>query len=818
MNHKSLIFFSFLLICGNLFSQVKILEAVRIDVAPKIDAFLNEEAWLQAPVASDFIVSFPSFGKPASQKTEVKILYDDDAVYVGAYLYDDPALMRKQITARDQEQQNNADFFSVFFDTYRDQQNGFQFLVTSSNVQSDARLGPNLDVNFGDYGDKSWDAVWESKVSIQPDGWVVEMKIPYFSLRFPQKEIQDWGIQFMRSVRRNNETSTWNPVNPDIDGFINQFGILHGLKDIKPPLRLSFSPYLSAGYRSTPEKEDYLQQGLYNGGMDVKYGINESFTLDATLIPDFGQVVSDNLVNNLTPYEILFEEKRQFFTEGTEIFNKGNLFYSRRVGATPELFETVQDDVDTNPDLKLIKNPTATRLYNAIKISGRTDKKLGVGIFNAVTAPAQAIIRNTITGKDSSVKTEPLANYNIVVLDQALKGRSYLTFTNTNVLREGNKRDANVSAVQLSVFDRSNTYQLYATGHYSKIWGIQSYDGYHTSLNAAKVSGKWQYYLLNSIFSQQYDRNDLGIILRPNDVTYEGAISYNQNTPTKKFLSYRYSLLTTLKYLYNPYVYSNYNIQATAFWILPSFWDVSLTANVNPTWEHDYFELRTPGKFLAYPQLYQLILSGSTDSRKKFFFSYGANYGTYTKYSNSYFGLDAGLRYRFGNRLNLDLELSSVREANQLGYAFEREPNGDPIAASRDNYSFSTVLSGIYHFTPRLNITLRSRHYWNKVNYKEFFNVNPVGKITPRQFIYDKDQNVNIFNTDVFLTWDFRLGSRFIVGYKNWLGDNEVVIPSSMQKNSYLFNLTRQFGLRHGNEFSARFIYFLDYNRLRKKK
>ncbi|MBW7891600.1 MAG: carbohydrate binding family 9 domain-containing protein, partial [Chitinophagaceae bacterium] len=178
MNQKSLLLLFLLLICGNLYSQVKILEAVRIDVAPKIDAFLNEEAWLQAPVASDFIVSFPSFGKPASQKTEVKILYDDDAVYVGAYLYDDPALMRKQITARDQEQQNNADFFSVFFDTYRDQQNGFQFLVTSSNVQSDARLGPNLDVNFGDYGDKSWDAVWESKVSIQPDGWVVEMKIP----------------------------------------------------------------------------------------------------------------------------------------------------------------------------------------------------------------------------------------------------------------------------------------------------------------------------------------------------------------------------------------------------------------------------------------------------------------------------------------------------------------------------------------------------------------------------------------------------------------------------------------------------------------
>lgn len=818
MNHKSLIFLLLVLICGNLFSQVKILEAVRTNSPPKIDGELTDRAWLNKPVASDFIVSFPSFGQKASQKTEVKLLYDDDAIYIGAYLYDDPHLIRKQITARDNEQQNDVDFFSVFFDTYHDQQNGFQFLVTAANVQSDARLSPNLVTDFGDYGDKSWDAVWESKVSIRSDGWAIEMKIPYFSLRFPQKAIHDWGLQFMRSVRRNNQTSTWNPVNPDTDGFVNQFGIWQGLKDIKPSLRLSLSPYLSTGYRSIPEKQGYLHQGLYNGGMDVKYGINESFTLDATLIPDFGQVVSDNLVNNLTPYEILFEENRPFFTEGTEIFNKGGLFYSRRVGATPEHHEAVQNSVDAHSDFKLLRNPTATRLYNAIKVSGRTGKKLGVGVFNAVTAPAYALIRNTSTGKDSSVKTEPLANYNIVVLDQALSGRSYLTFTNTNVLREGHNRDANVSALQLSVFDRSNTYQLNAAGRYSKIWGTDPYDGYNTSLKLSKVSGKWQHYILNSILSERYDPNDLGILYSPNVVTYEGSTSYVQNTPTKKFLSYRYSLSTTLKYLYHPYAYSNYNIQATTFWILPSFWDISLTANVNPAWDHDYFELRTPGKFLAYPQLYQLLISGSTDSRKRLFFSYGGTYGTYEKYNNHYVALYGNLRYRFGNRFNLDLDLSSIRETNQLGYAFEREPNGDPIAATRNNYSFSTVLSGIYHFTPRLNITLRCRHYWNKVNYKEFYLVDTNGKLIPRTFINNKDQNVNIFNADAFLTWDFRLGSRIVVAYKNWLGDYESVVPSSLQKNDYFLNLRRQFGLRHGNEVSARFIYFLDYNRLRKKK
>ena len=162
------------------------------------------------------------------------------AIYIGAYLYDDPSLIRKQITARDGEQQKDVDYFSVFFDTYNDHQNGFQFLVTSANVQTDARLGPNLGGDFGEYGDKTWDAVWESKVQMKADGWVVEMRIPYISLRFAKKDMQNWGIQFLRFIRRNNESSFWNPVDPNVNGFVNQFGIYNGLKDIQPPLRLKF--------------------------------------------------------------------------------------------------------------------------------------------------------------------------------------------------------------------------------------------------------------------------------------------------------------------------------------------------------------------------------------------------------------------------------------------------------------------------------------------------------------------------------------------------------------------------------------------------
>jgi hypothetical protein len=237
---------------------------------------------------------------------------------------------------------------------------------------------------------------------------------------------------------------------------------------------------------------------------------------------------------------------------------------------------------------------------------------------------------------------------------------------------------------------------------------------------------------------------------------------------------------------------------------------------VIPGWFHDYFELRTDGRFLDYPDNYQIRMEGSTDSRKKLFVRFSGIYATAPKYNNSYQKIGLGMRFRFSNKFNLDLQTNSVFEENQLGYAFRREVNGEPIVGFRDNREFTSVLSGIYNFNSRLNLTLRARHYWNEVKYISFHNVDTKGKLLPRSFINGQDDNFNVFNVDAFLTWDFRLGSRLILGYKNWLGDEESVNFSS--KNTYLHNFREVFNLRHGNEFSVRFIYFIDYNQLRKKR
>ncbi|MEP7320128.1 MAG: DUF5916 domain-containing protein, partial [Panacibacter sp.] len=318
-------------------AQPKSLKAVKADHAPKLDGKLDDAAWQNIPFASDFIINFPDFGKPASQPAEIKVVYDDEAIYIGAYLHDDPKLIRKQLTERDKEEFKDADNFGVAFDTYRDKQNAFSFIVTSSNVQSDIRISSTI-IQSEDGGnggfDYNWDAVWDSRTSIVADGWIVEMKIPFSAIRFSKLDVQDWGLNFSRYIRRLGEKSYWNPINPKEDGFVNQFGDLTGLQNLTPPLRLSFLPYISTGYRTVPTNEGKINNFLHSGGMDVKYGINESFTLDVTLIPDFGQVQSDNVILNLTPFEQQFNENRPFFTEGTELFNKAGIFYSRRVGGT----------------------------------------------------------------------------------------------------------------------------------------------------------------------------------------------------------------------------------------------------------------------------------------------------------------------------------------------------------------------------------------------------------------------------------------------------------------------------------------------------
>ena len=796
---------------------LKNITAIRTAVAPKIDGLLKDSVWLQAQPASDFIINSPNYGQPASLRTEVWLLYDDEAMYVAAKNYDNPASIRKQLTARDGEQRQDVDYFSFFVDTYNDDQNGFQFVVTSRNVQSDARISPAIQSMFGLPSDYSWDAVWESNVAITSDGWTLEMRIPYISLRFSKSEQQRWGINFQRFSRKQNESSFWNPVDPNIAGFVNQFGDLLGVSNIEPALRLSFLPYVTSGFRNTPTTRGVVKEWLRNGGMDVKWGVNESFTFDATLVPDFGQVISDNVILNLSPFEVRFQENRPFFTEGTELFNKAGLFYSRRIGLTPSGYWQVKNRVAADPNLEIVKNPGITQLINASKFSGRNKNNLGIGVFNAVGAPMVASILNKTTGGTEKIETEPLTNYSLVVVDQALKGRSSVTFTNTNVVRSGLARDANVSALDFALYDKNNNYAIIGTGRYSKIMGANPYDGFNTTLSLRKVSGKIQFNATNNIESDRYDPNDLGFLQAPNEVTTTAQVSYNQFTPTKNFLSYRYMLRVTNRQLYKPFVWQEVQIGASIFHFFKNFWDLSLNYESKPAWQHDYFELRTPGRMIRMMPWHYVGFNGSTDSRKRLYVEFKAGLAQSPSFRDAEFiNYELSLRFRFNDRLSIEWSGEGSTDNGNVGYAFRREANGDPIVGWRDVKQFTTLVSGLYNFTPRMFLTLRARHYWSGVKYEKYFNVDANGYWIDRAFIAGNDNNYNAYNLDLFYTWDFMYGSRLIVGWKNWMPLDRAI--DGIRFSKYGQNLAEVFRMPQGKELTARLIYFLDYQKLKRNR
>jgi hypothetical protein len=796
------------------YAQVKSIAAVKLNQQVNIDGNLDDEAWKAVAPIGNFITSHPSFGKPSAYRTQVKVAYDDAAVYVGAYMYDKPENIRKQLTQRDVLDRQDVDVFTMGFDTYLDRQNAFLFRISAAGVQADAKGAQNNNPVY----DISWDAVWESRVSIKADGWVAEIKIPFSALRFSKKDIQNWGINFARFVRKTNENSIWNPVNPNISGDINQWGTWAGLKNIKPPVRLSFLPYISGGVKVSPSAAGNITEYLKSGGMDVKYGLNESFTLDMTLIPDFAQVQSDNLLLNLTPFEVKFDDYRPFFTEGTELFNKAGLFYSRRIGAAPGGVSSVLKTYGSNPVYTIKKNPGITRLYNASKLSGRNKHNLGIGFFNAVTAPMYAKLTNNFTGADSSILTEPLTNYNILVIDQALKNRSSISFTNTNVLRKGNNRNANVSSIDLSLFDKKNTYNLLWTGRYSTIWGNSANkNGFTTTAAFGKVSGKLQYKGMVNIEDDKYDPNDLGYLANNNSIDYTGKISYNLLTPTKKFINQIYSFSAVNKNLFHPHLWSSVQLNANAFVLFKNFWDLTASFQTAPVWYNDYFVHSNvyTGYFLKRSPYYYLGFNGSTDSRKKVFFSYQLGGAESPLPKDPYWTGFASLRYRFSNKLQASANVSITQDRGNWGWAFMNNTNGSPIISRRDTKTNISIVSAQYSFTKRMNATIRMRHYWSAINNTNFYNLKADGYWTEIPFIPNKNIGYNTFNVDMFYTWDFLLGSRITIAWKNALGNNNYINPYLY--TNYLKNFGQSVSNPHSNEVSIKIVYFLDYLTIKKK-
>ncbi len=786
----------------------KEIKAVRTNAKIKIDGDINEDAWKTAALATNFIEWRPSFGKIEDEKnkTEIFLLYDDAAFYVAGFCHETSVdSISKELVGRDVVGVN--DFVGVIFDTYNDKINGFGYYVTPLGEQFDAKYSSNGE-------DGSWSSVYETSAKIIKGGWVFEMKIPYSAIRFVAKPNQTWGMNITRKRNKSGQQLFWNAVDPAIGGsFLAQFGLFKEINNIKPPIRLSFSPYLSINANHYPYNDPNQKnlKATINGGMDVKYGINQAFTLDMTLVPDFGQVQSDNQILNLGPFEVKYNEYRNFFTEGTELFSKGNLFYSRRIGGYPVNFGKAYDNLGTYDSV--IKNPIETKLVNATKISGRTSKGLGIGVLNAITAPQTAIIYNKLTGSNREVETSPLTNYNIFVLDQTLKNNSSISFINTSVIRAGADYDANVSAALWDFYDKNNKWNFNGKVGVSNLIGYNAdksaLSGYTHNIGFGKTSGRFNFNYWQEMANDKYQQNDLGYFTNNNYFDNGFWMGYKWLQPKKWYNRLNLNFNTNYSIRLKPWDYQSWNVNANINGQLKNLWNAGINVYANAN-SNDFYDPRLDGYVFKRPYQYGAGFWFNTNESKKFF----TNFSIYTAHRPTIkgFGYETNLynQYRFNNKLTLGITNYLDITNNGIGFAFIDNTLNAPVIGLRQRVTAENTLSVKYNFNNKMGINFRVRHYWSKVRYEDYQWLQKDGTQTAYNPTQSGDANFNTFNVDMTYTWQFALGSFITFNWKDFSYQNKM-------ESEYFKNLHNTLNAPQSNNISIKIIYFLDYLSLLKR-
>lgn len=792
------------------FSQITHRKYPAVRTAEKIiiDGFINDSAWGKAPLATDFVEFRPNIDKHEDErnKTEVWILYDDNAIYVAGFCHEGSSdSLSTELIGRDVIGSN--DFVGVLFDTYLDGINGFGYYVTPLGEQYDAKYSANNE-------DDTWNSVYFTEAKIVSGGWTFEMRIPYSAIRFGKKSPQDWGINITRKRKKSGQQFMWNPVDPKINGLFNQAGIWTGIENVKVPLRLSFSPYLSSYANHYP----YNQPGTknwsssVNGGMDVKYGINQSFTLDMTLIPDFGQVQSDNQVLNLTPFEVKYNEYRTFFTEGTELFSKGNLFYSRRIGGTPLHYDDVSGWMNSNE--KIIKNPSETRLINAAKISGRTASGLGIGVFNAVTNTQYATVEDN-NKVQRRIETNPLTNYNIIVVDQALKHNSSISFINTNTWRSGPDYDANVAAALFDIYDKNVNYNVWGKVGLSHLIGYTpnkgNLNGYIHDLSFGKMKGNFTWSLTQNLADKNYQQNDMGYFTNNNYLNHYSWFGYKILKPKSFYNNLYFNINTTLNRRFNPGTFQNVLVNVNVNGQMKNLWNVGIAYNAYSK-ENDFYEPRIPGKVFKRPFYNKPVFWIFTNSAKKYSLGIDAGFTNMPEYKAMGFDIYFNQQFRFNNKLTISNNANLEYKNRNIGFATLE--NDSSIFGLRKRNTVENIFTVKYNFTNKMGLSFRARHYWSKVDYSEFFNLEDDGNLKSVTSISgNPNSNVNYFNIDMVYTWQFAQGS-----FINLVWKDAASISGNNVNERYFKNFSNTWSEPQSNSFSFRIIYYLDYLSLKSKK
>lgn len=613
-------------------------KAVYTASAPVIDGAIDEETWQSGDWGGDFVQYEPNNGSDASQKTEFKVLFDDNYIYVAIKAFDTaPDSISQRISRRDNA---DGDLVGIAFDSYHDQRTGFVFIVNAAGVKLDM-----IWASDGQVEDETWDPIWFTKSGVYNWGWAAEMKIPLTQLRFRISEGGIWGLEVMRRTFRDQETTFWQHIDRNSSGMVHNFGEVTGLEGIRPRKQADITPFAVGSYEKYPaEAGNPFVDGSdlkYNVGLDAKLGITNNMTLDLTVNPDFGQVEADPSEVNLSAYETFFEEKRPFFIEGNNItsFKVGigdgdigndNLFYSRRIGRSPHIWPDTEDN-------EFVRSPRNTPIISAAKVTGKTPDGLSIGILEAVTAEAKAEIDSQ--GERSLQTVEPLTSYFVSrVIKDFNDGKTIIggSYTNTNRYLDGTGiedlvKSANTAGLDFTQYFKERTLVLTATAAFSNLKGSTdaiedlqrssvhfyqrpdadyievdpsrtSLSGHGGNVQFGKVSGRWNFMLFGLWKSPGFDLNDLGYLQSADALTAVAWSAYSIDKPFSIFRRIRFnanqwngwdfggnfensggnlSVYTQFKNLWSFNIGANYNGKATSNTMLRGGPSMLLPDNVN---------------------------------------------------------------------------------------------------------------------------------------------------------------------------------------------------------------------------------------------
>lgn len=725
---------------------------------PQIDGRLVDKAWETGQWQSDFTQRSPYDGKKPSQKTEFKILYDDKYIYLAFKNYDtEPGEIENRMSRRDGFA---GDWIEVNIDSYNDDRTAFSFTLTAAGVKGDEFISQD-----GSHWDSSWDPIWYGKTSINDKGWFAEMKIPLSQLRYGSKEEQTWGLQVHRRIFRLEEQNLWQYVPQEKQGWVSNFGVLKGIKGIKPQKQVEITPYILGKYETYQKDSDNPfadgKDSDFYGGLDGKIGVTSDLTLDFTINPDFGQVEADPSEVNLSGFETYFSEKRPFFIEGREILNfkitKGgspissdNLFYSRRIGRPPHHFP----DLDDNEYAKM---PANTSIIGAAKLTGKTKNGLSVGIMESVTAEEKAQIK-TPDGDKRSILVEPLTNYFASRLKKDFnKGnttfggmvtstnrdidKEYLEYLHTNAYTGG--LDFLHQWQDKKYYTRSNIAISHVTGTKEAITETQTShrhyfqrpDAEHLEVDSNATSltghggiieygkqggGHWRYSTWITWRSPGLELNDIGYNRRTDEVMQVFWLQYRVWEPKGIFRNYQVSLDQWKGVNFDMHsLYQGCNLNFYSQF--KNYWRFGMGTNAE-TNQYSYSALRG-GPMLRQDNYFGTFFNIHSDSRKKFRVSTGGNFNK--AFNDAWISRNLWMDFdlQLLNALSVSLNPWISFYENKVQYVTTLEDvagSNEYICSSIDQETLGLSMRVNFNVTPDFTIQYYGQPFVSSVDYFDY--------------------------------------------------------------------------------------------------